>query len=381
MWETNITPTFDGLNDLDLNDKELQQILMEQSTIPLPNAALLEDFDLGVDVLGPEQTFNNADVPIKSPASSSPYQLGSNLSPMSVVSDMPSQQTNFNEVQLEQFYQPSTSLSDIEPFTSVSSTLSDVTFTNTQTSPSWCNPTLTSVNMLLDVIDLHEVATFVSSNLNEQTNSPYSYDTLTSAYSVPSNTQTTTIPSQPVTTHHSQTSDSARLARSLSPAPPSHTHTYQPPPAQSGACYLPPSPYSPAESAVSPVSNYSAPSNFDYSGVSFTSEQDDGEQLTSDEQKYVNMPYHKFKRLLDDETASDDVIEKLKGIRKRGKNKVAAKNCRQKKLNMVNRLQLEINQMKAAKAKLSIKSQSLELEISSLKQRCALRYNTMNSSR
>lgn len=311
--------------------------------MPLSNTALLEELDLGVDVLESEQAFTNSvNVSISSPVPSSPYQLGSVSSPASVARNMSQQQIN-SQVHEDSFYQPNTSLS-------------------------WNNPTLSSVNML-DVIDINDISGLMTNVLNEHINLPYSCDTsLNSTFGTTQNTSTFMQLSQDTT--NNVINSSTRVSRSLSPVPPSPSHSYQSVLTPSGACYVPRSP-SPAESARSPASSYSASSSYDFSTVSFSPAQGDGEKLTNDEQKYVSLPYYKFKKLLDGDSVSDDFKEKLKVIRKRGKNKVAAKNCRQKKLSMINGLQHEINQLREHKAKLSKKTKSLEQEIAILKQRCS----------
>ena len=80
------------------------------------------------------------------------------------------------------------------------------------------------------------------------------------------------------------------------------------------------------------------------------------------------MSFHRFKKYLDDPNVEK---EETKNIRKRGKNKIAARNCRQKKLEMVMGLQQEIDGLKEEKKRLDMKCRALEREINMLKQRCS----------
>ena len=84
------------------------------------------------------------------------------------------------------------------------------------------------------------------------------------------------------------------------------------------------------------------------------------------------MPFHQFKQILDSSEVPETDKEEAKCIRRRGKNKVAAKNCRQRKTEIIFGLQREIEQLKEAKSKMAIKSRNLQAEITMLRQRCAL---------
>ena len=85
----------------------------------------------------------------------------------------------------------------------------------------------------------------------------------------------------------------------------------------------------------------------------------------------MDMPFYQFKKILDDPTVDQNEKEYVKSIPKRGKNKVAAKNCRQKKIEVVMGLQEEVDKMKEQKNRLDMKCQGLEQEINKLKQRCS----------
>ena len=85
----------------------------------------------------------------------------------------------------------------------------------------------------------------------------------------------------------------------------------------------------------------------------------------------VDMPFYQFKRIVDNPSLHESERTLVKTIRRRGKNKVAAKNCRQRKLGVLSCLQQEIDRLKAEKSTVVMRSQSLEREIDLLRKRCA----------
>lgn len=84
----------------------------------------------------------------------------------------------------------------------------------------------------------------------------------------------------------------------------------------------------------------------------------------------IDMPYFEFKKLLDSGTFSERDKEEVKAVRKRGKNKNAAKNCRYRKLEHLSGLQQEIDSLKGKKARLALKVLSLQREIEGYKSKC-----------
>ena len=88
--------------------------------------------------------------------------------------------------------------------------------------------------------------------------------------------------------------------------------------------------------------------------------------------KLIEMPFYEFKKILDSPSVADQEKVEVKNVRRRGKNKVAAKNCRQRKLEVIFGLQKEIEQLKAAKSKVAVRSQKLQQEIEALRRRCTL---------
>ena len=84
----------------------------------------------------------------------------------------------------------------------------------------------------------------------------------------------------------------------------------------------------------------------------------------------IDMPYFEFKKLLDSGSFSERDKEEVKAVRKRGKNKNAAKNCRYRKLEHLSGLQQEIDSLKGKKARLALKALSLQREIDGYKSKC-----------
>ena len=90
---------------------------------------------------------------------------------------------------------------------------------------------------------------------------------------------------------------------------------------------------------------------------------------TADE-KLVHMPFYKFKKILDSPTVPEEKKADIKNVRRRGKNKIAAKNCRQRKQELVLTLQQEIDELNIHKNKLCVRGRAIEQEIKMLRGRC-----------
>lgn len=100
------------------------------------------------------------------------------------------------------------------------------------------------------------------------------------------------------------------------------------------------------------------------------SEISEGNDLGGEEDsKLVLMPFYEFKKILDSPSISERDKEEVKAIRKRGKNKVAAKHCRQRKLEIVMGLQQEVEQLRGLRAQLTMRSLTLQREIEENKAR------------
>lgn len=406
----------------------------------IPTSALLEDFDLGVDMF--EQTIPTSE-PLKSPfghaspaGPGSPYQLvATSTSPIPVPLQDVHAQNDYNEY-LNQSgsnsssspafsqhsgYMPTTAEEDelamllcndlteseLNVITSTQSlslpmstcaqhttaystmamdfTSQPVSYANSvfssQVDPSFTTPTLTSVQMnqpsLMDLAEASQLAALTGDAglmnmatgqlettpiISSSSNSTFSSTTL------PLSGMINSVAGAQVCSRSSQThQNNDRLTRSLSPAP-SHAHSaasyhrqsHSPSPSprtshhstssigspSSGACYYAPSP-----------GGCSSPSSAKSPGLS--------------KDKLVDMPFYQFKKILDDPNVDPTDKEEAKNIRKRGKNKVAAKNCRQKKIEVVMGLQQEVDKMKEEKMRLDLKCQGLEREINKLKQKCS----------
>ena len=267
--------------------------------------------------------------------------------------------------------------------------------------PSFATPTLTSVHMnepsLMDLAEASQLAltgdgintSLMNMATGQLEGSPIINSSSDSAFSssvnisVPLSNVTNSVAGAQMCSRSSQThQNNNRLTRSLSPAP-SHVHqvhspvsyhrqSHSPSPSprtnhystssvgssSSGACYYTPSPDSGYLKGTS---------------ISPSSSKSSGKQsprpLTKD--KIVDMPFYQFKKILDDPSVDTSEKEQAKNIRKRGKNKVAAKNCRQKKIEVVMGLQQEVDRMKEEKKRLDMKCQGLEREINQMKQRCS----------
>ena len=66
----------------------------------------------------------------------------------------------------------------------------------------------------------------------------------------------------------------------------------------------------------------------------------------------ISMPFYKFKRLLDSPSLSSNDKRKAKAIRKKGKNKSAARNCRERKMAMLEGLEQEVAILQQQRASL-----------------------------
>lgn len=410
----------------------------------MPNTQLFEDFDLGVDVLDTELHHSEPVKSPMVSHPSSPYQLVATSPATIATADMQLMSLNernnylshehssspssvhshqsvpnmIEEDDLSVFFSNDMSSYDVQstqaatpitatgyqPF-SCSTSYPATTYTYSQqgtVSSTSYNPTLTSVNLPLnDLMDMTEVSKIVTSESDgmmldscyngthasvpvmtststtiatgSASPNPYMQNQISSnniiipqTLGVDSRSQGSQTPST------SNTSSHQHLRRSLSPAPTPSQSSYPPPsPAysttSSGACYYPtsPQPHSPASSYASlspgPVDNT--------------------QTLTPEKQKLVDMPFHQFKKILDDPTVPEKDKEDIKAVRRRGKNKEAAKNCRKKKLSVLCGLQQEVDQLKLAINRHNQKTRSLEQAIAFYKTRCSRNHGPIALSR
>ena len=94
----------------------------------------------------------------------------------------------------------------------------------------------------------------------------------------------------------------------------------------------------------------------------------------------IHMPYFEFKKLLDSGSVSERDKDEVKAIRKRGKNKTAAKNCRHRKLEQLSTLQQEIDSLKGRKARLALKALALQREIEGYQRKCSPKQTVLQSA-
>lgn len=91
------------------------------------------------------------------------------------------------------------------------------------------------------------------------------------------------------------------------------------------------------------------------------------EEVSAEDRRLIDMPYHQFRKLLEDPSLSDKRKEDIKNIRRRGRNKIAARTCRKKKLGFLLGLEQEVKKLKDMKNQMTVKTLQLEREIAQLK--------------
>ena len=348
----------------DLDPKELQQLLDGDARLPI----ILEDFDLGVDVLDPEPTHPRSPGPYHVP--NSPYQQ-SVVSPMELqaihmnqynesltTEDPPSVQSNRSERSEEPPYAMLVSEGGAMESDSI------VTV-DTQFHPVFGLVDLAETTRLL-AADAFDLSTALSSDTSIDTDSMYMFGNGTGQLSLlPSNSNTlssqvtsledqvtTLMNSAMFTQTHSNDNESQEL-RSLPPSP-------QPPP----------SPLTP--SSMRSHDRYTPSSSVTFSpspSPSFVEQ----EVVSSEDKKLIDMPYYQFKKILDNPSIPEKSKEDIRNIRRRGRNKMAAKACRQKKLTMIMGLEQEVEKLKKTKLQMTLRTKHLEKEIAELKRQCCHR--------
>ena len=403
----NLTPSLVTLDEL--TDKELHHLLAEgafnsnDDAISFPNPALLDDFDLGVDVLDSEQsTHSLLDCePLKSPVFSngppcSPYHIATPSPVLVTASDFQTMTLNdcnalmVNSVAIGDNMSdfsgsPAPSCSrqcdDLDMLCSVCEdvgSLTDLPRPSLYSPPpcppsphmrttSTTHPMSTSPSLILEAtlrVELSEVHSKLSNHL-PQRHSPSNDRYPPSSGGLTSLHGSGHLGSGQVNIKLENGARNSTCSRSsqtsASPCPPTPTvsvsnstmkHTC-------GATLPPSSPLM----TLSPHSPSCASTGTKDSKPSGSENPD---------QSLINMPFHQFKQILDSSEVPETDKEEAKCIRRRGKNKVAAKNCRQRKTEIIFGLQREIEQLKEAKSKMAIKSRNLQAEITMLRQRCAL---------
>ena len=383
----------------DLDPKELQQLLDDSQ---LPN---LEDFDLGVDVeqshpiLSPAMmrtdgyNFITPNSPFQAPSSpfqdnagspyhtSSPMQLHTNgyynsfnLSESFCSEDPPaSVQSNVSALtststvtmQTDSDVMPDSTSNDLLVNQPVNSTTSDY-----QHSPQH-NPILTAVT---GGLDLAETSQLLSAEALMQLGTTLSEESIVDTQSMylfgNGSAHLNVCPGGG--THVTTLLDSSMLH--LAPPPPSpssidrHSLTSpQSPMARSPMARSPRSPMARSPVARSPPAS---PHRRSLSLSPTPSSKSTGQELSEEDKRLINIPYYQFRRILDDSSIPEARKEQIKNIRRRGRNKMAAKVCRTKKLSMISGLEREVELLRKAKSQMSIKANTIEREIAELKKKC-----------
>lgn len=93
----------------------------------------------------------------------------------------------------------------------------------------------------------------------------------------------------------------------------------------------------------------------------------------------INLPVDDFNELLTQYTLTDTQLALVRDIRRRGKNKVAAQNCRKRKLESIIHLETELNQLKAQREILSKQRFEFNRSLAFIKRRLSDLYSQVFS--
>lgn len=363
----------------DLDPKELQQLLNDPE---LPN---LEDFDLGVDVLDSEQPILSPSMRTSGsypPTPRSPYlDLSSsanlnmntfyndyNLSesfcgedPPSVCSDISSALTTASGHAEDLSLAMLAAECDMLPDSTSTGLLGVVPETmptagyHQQSSPVLGTAgggglDLSETSHLLSAETLIELSAALSSEANVDTQSMYMFGNGSAHLNLSLNSQQSGSGTSVITLL-----DSSMLPR-CSQASQTTLHndrtTFSPLPPQTP---LPPTASSPGKVRRHSRSP-SAPTELS--------------MLSEEDRQLIDMPYYQFRKLLDDPSIPEGRKEDIKNVRRKGRNKMAAKVCRTKKVCLIMGLEQEVEQLRKAKSQISTRTMSLEREIAELKRKC-----------
>ena len=132
-------------------------------------------------------------------------------------------------------------------------------------------------------------------------------------------------------------------------------------------------PPSPAPSSHAPSTSTACP--VDNSGISESAPKS---KLACSGDSVIHMPFYRFKKILDSSSVPTEKKNDIKNVRRRGKNKIAAKTCRQRKMDLVLGLQQEIESLRNRKMEILGRNNTLQKEIELLKKAC--RYSAAGHS-
>lgn len=77
----------------------------------------------------------------------------------------------------------------------------------------------------------------------------------------------------------------------------------------------------------------------------------------------IQMPYYEFKKILESPDVAERDKHSMKAVRKKGKNKDAARDCRKRKMEVVRRLEKDIKELKGQKTVLAVRALKLQRDI------------------
>ena len=347
-----------------LDMQEIQYLLTDgtvESDI-VPNSTFLDDFDLGVDVFDTEHSGLIDPGPLKSPLAHvphSPYHVSPISSPVAATGD-------FQSVSLNAYNIGGEDMNDFSEYCDSHSchgaqgedllctvcdnfgtSISHISLRDAQTSPGSTN-TLPSRHSLAGFV--MDATQFINLNLTEL---PTLFQTTTTTCI------TTPVIEKPLNFIDCTTEGTLNQASGGD----QHGIKSEEDRSSQGSQTAGSSPSSQDVSAVQTSPGGGA-------GFSLTSESSASASLPKE--NLISMPFYQFKKVVENSTASDRDKHEAKSVRRRGKNKVAAKHCRQRKLEIIYGLQKEVEQLKAAKVKVEVQTLTLEQEIEAMKKRCAL---------
>ncbi|XP_072174160.1 endoplasmic reticulum membrane sensor NFE2L1-like isoform X1 [Diadema setosum] len=87
--------------------------------------------------------------------------------------------------------------------------------------------------------------------------------------------------------------------------------------------------------------------------------------------KIINMPVDAFNDAIKKYELSDAQLQLIRDIRRRGKNKVAAQNCRKRKIDAINMVESTVGELRMERDKLVKERDSIDKEVSEMQQRYA----------
>jgi nuclear factor erythroid 2-related factor 1/3 len=100
--------------------------------------------------------------------------------------------------------------------------------------------------------------------------------------------------------------------------------------------------------------------------------------FTTDE--IIHSPVEQFNEMLTKYQLSEPQLQLIRDIRRRGKNKVAAQNCRKRKLEVINHLEDEVHQLQVEKERLMKERRTIDKEASNMRDQLGVLYREVFAS-